>query len=395
MSWVDSVVASTIEAESPERFQYWSSLAAISAVMKKNVYMDRFYYKLYPNIYVFLVAKSGLRKSNPVTLAKKLVQETGATRVIAGRNSIQSVLKDLGKAHTVPNGPVVKNAAGFMVSGELASFLIKDPEALTILTDLYDTFANEPEWRNSTKTQGVDTLKEPCITLLGATNEDHFQDAVPQNAIGGGFMGRTLVVYEGMRRSINDLLDPPKVVPNIPDLVCYLKEISQLTGQFVLCQDARDVYRPWYQEISIAPHNDKTGSIERLGDTVLKVSMLLSLSDSLSLEIKSKHMNEAIYRCEECLAGLQQVTMGAGKSDLAQVTALILKHLIKRPDHKATRKQLLSAYWGEVDSITLDRVMETIINAGAATAAQKGADIIYAMKPEAVEQYTKFRKEIN
>src|SRR6266704_1581124 len=168
--------------------------------MKKNVYLDRYYYILYPNIYVFLVARSGLRKGNPVNLAKKLVQEVGVTRVISGRNSIQGVLKDLGKAHSTPNGTIVKDAAGFMISGELASFLIKDPEALTILTDLYDTHVNEPEWKNTTKTQGIDTLKNPCITLLGATNEEHFQDAVPTNAIGGGFIGRTSIVFEGVRR---------------------------------------------------------------------------------------------------------------------------------------------------------------------------------------------------
>lgn len=394
-NWIDSVVAATAEAESPERFQYWVSIAAIAAVMKKNVYLDRYYYKLYPNVYVFLVAKSGLRKSNPVTLAKKLVQETGSTRVIAGRNSIQGVLKDLGKAHSTQSGDVVKNASGFMVSGELASFLIKDPEALTILTDLYDTFANEPEWKNTTKTQGIDVLKEPCITLLGATNEEHFQDAVPPNAIGGGFMARTLVVFETIRRSINDLLDAPKIVPVVSELSCYLKELTKMTGEFTMTQGGKDEYRPWYHDISTTPHQDKTGTIERLGDTVLKVAMILSLADGMSLEISKDHVAEAIFRCEECLNGLKQITMGAGKSDLAMATALVLKELLKRLDHKISRKILLSKYWGEFDSITLDRIMETLINSGAVTADLLNKDVTYTMKPAAVLAYTKFRQEIN
>jgi len=394
MRWLDQIVESTLESESPERFQYWSALCAVSAVVKKNLYLDRFYYKLYPNIYVFLVARSGLRKSNPVTLAKKLVEETMATRIIAGRNTVQAVLRDLGKAQSIHGGGVLKDASGFMVSGELASFLVKDPDALTILTDLYDTYANEPEWKNTLKS-GTDSLRNPCLTLLGATNEDHFKDAVPQNAIGGGFIARTIIVYENQRRTINSLMDAPKVTPVIKDLACYLKEIAKIQGQFKLAPEARDWFRDWYGKLSIMDHQDRTGSLERLGDTVLKVAMLLCLSETLELEIKEHHVIEAAEKCQECIAGLKHVTMGQGRNELAYATALLLKFLISRPEYKATKKNVLAKFWGEFDSVTLDRIAETLQDSGGISITRAGKEVIYQMHKRAVEAYTKFKAEIN
>jgi hypothetical protein len=370
-------------------------LAALSAVSKKNFFLDRYYYKLYPNIYVFLVGRSGLRKSNPVTFCKKLVTEAAATRVILGRNSIQAVLKELGKAHSIEGGGVMKEAIGFMVSGELASFLVKDPEALTILTDLYDTHANEPEWKNTLKTGGIDVLKNPCLTLLGGTNEDHFKEAVPATAVGGGFIARTLIVFEERRRVINDLMDPPKVTPDLKSLACYLKEIAKTSGEFTMTPEAKAAYRAWYQKVSTSNLRDRTGTMERIGDTVLKVSMLLSLAASLGLVIDKEHIDESVFRCEECFVGMQHVTMGSGKSLDADPTALILKELLKRPGYKMTRKQVLSKFWGDVDYITLDRIAETLVRSGAITADNAGKEVIYTMTRMAVENYTKFKTEIN
>lgn len=395
LSWIDELVNSTIEAESPERFQYWSALAALSAVAKKNVYIDRYYYKLYPNVYVFLVGRSGLRKGNPVTFCKKLVQEANVTRVILGRNSIQSVLKELGKAYSVEGGGVLQEAIGFMVSGELASFLVKDPEALTILTDLYDTYANEPEWRNTLKTSGIDILKNPCLTLLGATNEEHFKEAVPATAIGGGFIARTLIVFEQNRRSINDLMDKPIIVPDFRQLACYLKEVSKCSGEMKISPEGKAEYRLWYRRISGSTQSDATGTLERMGDTVLKVAMLLSLADDISLEIGQIHIEEAVFRCEECITGMQRVTMGSGKSEDADVTAMVLQELLRRPEHKMTRKQLLTKFWGHMDYITLDRIAETLLRAGAITVTPAGKEVIYVMTKKTAEAYTKFKVEPN
>ncbi len=395
ISWLNEITSSTAEAESPERYQYWSAMAAISATIKKNVYLDRHYYKLYPNIYVLLVGKSGLRKGNPILLAKSLVEKANVTRTVVGRGSIQAVIKEIGKAQSVEGKGVIKDASAFLVSGEFDSFLVKDPDALTILTNLYDTNAHEPEWKNVLKSTGVDVLKNPCLTLLGGTNEEHFKSAVAEKDVQGGFIARTIIVLERDRRVINDLMDAPKIKPNIDSLSGYLKELAKVRGVFEMSPDGKELYRAWYDKLCTDKHDDVTGTMERLGDTVLKVAMLISLSHTTELVICLQCVGEAIQKCQECVGGMKLVTMGSGKSPLAHETALVLKDLLKRPEHKVSRKQLLAKYWGEFDSIVLDRVVETLDSAGAITIYRSGKETIYQLKGEAITTYANFQKDIN
>ena len=396
MTWLELILHCTSEAESPARFQYWSALAAVSAIAKKNVFINRYIYKLYPNIYVILVGKSGLRKGNPVTLSKNMVLTANSTRIMAGRNSVQSIIKELGKAKSLESGGIIKEASAFIVSGEMDAFFIKDPDAMTVLTDLYDTHAHEPEWKNTTKTQGTNILKNPCITLLGGTNEDHFKSAIAEKDVRGGFIARTIIVFESKRRLINDLTERPSIVPNVKELAAHLTKISEMKGEVKLTPEAKSIYRPWYKDMSLLEHDDTTGTIERIGDTVLKVAMLIALTSEMMC-ITGEHMQEAIDRCMECLAGLRYVVMGAAKNETAEFTGRVLKYLLAREDHQASKRQALSKFWGEgIDSVTLDRIIETLMQAGAIDViiAAKG-EVFYKVKAAHVEAYQKFKKEIN
>ena len=391
-NWIDSILLATRENEAPQRFFYWSALAAISAAIRKNVWLERWYYKLYPNIYVFLVAKSGLKKGIPVNLAKKLVASADCTRTISGRNSVQAIITDLSKAYTKENGQVISAAHGFLVSGELASFLIHDPDALTILTDLHNTHEYEKEWKNSLKSTGVEKLKSPCLTLLGATNEIHFADAVPSNAIGGGFIARTFIVFSEERGIINPLTEKPEHIVDVASLASYLREVSQVKGEFQWSVESKQVYETWYRKYVQTQHSDPTGTMERMTDQVIKVAMLLSLAEDLELVIRAHHIHKSLEVCLECVAGVRRVTMGAGKSPLAAQTKLVLQELIDRPDHRVERAKILAKYWGELDAFDLDRIIETLAASGAITVSTNRKT--YVLTQSTLEQYTRYKEEL-
>ena len=397
MSWIDAVIKSTNESESPERFYQWSALAALAAVARKNVWLDKFRYKLYPNIFVILVTGSGGRKGDPVVLGRSLVEEVKCTRIVMGRSSMPQVIKDLSKAYSTEDGKVIKEAHGLLVSGEVASFFVKDPDALTILTDLYDTHAYEKVWINSLKGTGIDRLHSPCLTFLGATNEDHFSEAIPPNAVGGGFVARTFLVFENSMRCINALVTAPKQFVPTKDLATYLHEVKNVQGQFKLSSAAEIMYVKWYNPFaaSYQHQHDPTGTNKRIHDGILKVAMLMSLADDFDLIIHKKHVEQAIEDCLKCTSGMKQITMGQGKSNLAYATKLVLQELIKRPDHRIDRQKILQRYWGQFDAFDLDRIAETLEGAGAITVQQAGKARIYALKQSALEEYTKYKTEIN
>jgi len=233
VTWLEQVLESTKGSESPKEYYYWAALSAMSAVVANNIYLDRFYYKLWANIYVILVGRSGLRKGPPVQLAKALVEEVDNTRVFAGRSSIEAIISELATASTSKNGkPPIMDSRGYLVSSEFASFIIQNESALTILTDLYDRNYHDKSWDYLTKSGGKKQLKEPYISLIGASNEVHFKEAIPQNALGGGFIARTFIIHADKKSGSNSLTERPNTMVSIPELASYLKKLSGIKGEF-------------------------------------------------------------------------------------------------------------------------------------------------------------------
>jgi len=399
MTWIEHLLKITKESESPRKYYYWAGLTAIAGVVKNNVYLDKFYYKLYPNIYVLLIGKSGIRKGPPVALAKRLVSEVNNTRVISGRASIQAVITELRTARTFDNGgPPLTDAVGFLTTSEFAAFIIQDLQALTILTDLYDGDYN-PEWVNLTKGSGSEKLKNPCITMIGASNEVHFRDAVPDNALGGGFVARTFIIHADRKSTVNSLTSAPKEAVSIPHLAEYLKVLSKLRGQFSFSEGGKALYDQWYGDFSEQDYSDTTGTIERLHDHILKASMLISLSRKTDLVLEEQDIREAILACQDFVPGARRVSMGGGQSASAPGTAVFLREMLSRKEEGYTmsRVAMLQKHWSYFDSFELDRIAESLENQKAITSKLQdkghGRELYYTLSEKVVENYSKMNKD--
>ena len=331
MTWLDKLLSQHNELESPTNFWLWGGMAAISATVKDNVWLDRQIYNLYPNIYVMFHAESGLKKGPPISMAKQLVKGVGGTRIISGRSSIQGILKELGTAQTQPGGKVINKSCAFICSSELTSWIVEDKVATDILTDLYDRQYNMGEWKSLLKMEQF-TLKDPTITMLTATNEAHSEDFFGKKDIHGGYFARTFVISENRRNRANSLLVPLTNPPNYIEAVEYLKELAKLSGPFAplatkeltpecsiphaehvtgemnYFSEAGLVYQKWYEnfitETLTEDLRDDTGTLNRFGDSVLKVAMLLALSRSPELYIDPQSMELAIEYCRNFCVGM-------------------------------------------------------------------------------------------
>lgn len=395
MTFIEMVLRYTRESESPRKYYYWSSLAAIAAIVKSNVYLDKFYYKLYPNIYVLLVGRSGLRKGPPVNLAKALVTEVNNTRIFAGRVSIQGIISDLSKAQTKKDGgPPITDASGMLCASEFASFIIQDQAALTILTDLYDGHYN-PEWSYMLRNSPTEKLKKPCLTLLGASNESHIKDAIPANAIGGGFVARTFIIYSNKKSGINSLTTKPADSLPIGMLVDKLKEISKVKGEFIWSQKGKELYDFWYRKYQEQEQmeSDSTGTMERLHDHILKTAMLVSLSRKTDRVLEYDDIEEAIRACQDFVPGAKRISLGqTGGSISAPGTAILLRELITLPTHEISKTEALTKFWAHFDSFELDRIAESLaVQKGISITLRKGADgkaeQWYVLNPKVLENY--------
>lgn len=379
---------STEGRESPQSYFYWSMLTAISSVIGKKLYVNRGgVYKLYPNIYTFLISKkSGLRKGVPVDVAKKLAHEIGKVRVIDGQNSIQGVLKELAKVRTVGNGHIIKNAEGFLISGEFASFILQDGVgfSLTTLTDLYDTQYHEKNFKKTLATQDEIELKSPCLCALFASNETHFFNTVPQNAISGGFLARTFCIYEERKQNSNSLTGHSKPIPNKIDylkVLSHLSNISQLEGEIIATPKANELFDEWYYDFDTKLHDDDTGTSERLGDNIWKAAMLISLGNSHQMIIEEEDMEEAIMKGMETFTNLKRLLLG-GPSDSKNVKSLTMRTVVAciietDPEFKVSRKKILRKGAGIFGVYDLDETIEHLMQAGMIKIEKVGSEQYY------------------
>lgn len=418
MNWIDELVKQHAELESPLSFWRWAAIASISAVVKDNVYINRQIYKLYPNIYVMLHADSGLKKGPPISMAKQLVSSVNNTKLISGRSSIQGILKDMGTAHTdKSSGKVISTSTAFICSNELTSSIVGDKVAADILTDLYDRSYNIGTWRSLLKMESFE-LKNPTITMLTATNEAHSNEFFGNKDVQGGYFARTFIVYENKRNKTNSLMAPLTNPPDYTKSAEYLKVLSQLKGGFadlasftendyctiqrrlgertIYFSKAGAAYEDWYNDfISTIDSNeerDETGTLNRFGDSVLKVAMLLSLAEKPELIISEGAMETAIKVCERLVGNIRRTTMGRrGISSSAVLKTKIITELLNRPGHSISQPMLMKKMWMDYSSVNeFADIMNSFDSAGIIKSKTVGNQIIYEMVSLEAERIKRF-----
>ena len=372
-SWIADLVEEHSDVETPINWLYWSMICCVSAVAANNYTLRTLKGNViyYPNIYVMLLGESGLGKGFPVSLAKRLVQQADVTRVIAGRSSIQAIVKELATTKSMAGKPVITDSRGFIVNGELSTAIISDPDSLTILTDLFDRNDN-PQWTNMLKGDGHEKLKEPYITCLFGSSPAHFWDSVPQPNIEGGYIGRNLVIFEERRSKELDLLDSEEEALNedrftkyiVPKYVPHLQKIAKEKKKMVANNETRNHFNTWRREWRANQHiyGDKTGFVTRVPDHVLKVAMCLCLSryDNAGIIVKGD-MLEAIEKVTSLIYASKKASEGSGLDPLAAQTKKVVDYLIAAPDNQLLRTDLLVRGYGNFDSATLDRILETLM----------------------------------
>jgi len=416
MTWLDEVLQQHDELESPQSFWYWSSLCAISAIVKDNVWLTEgdAGWHVYPNIYVLLFADSGVGKGPPIALAHKLVKSVNNTKIISGRSSIQGILTKLSRGESRPGGHISKSCAGFIIASEFSSALVRDPAAMDILTDLFDRLWRTGDWESLLKQEQFH-LKDPTVSLLAGINEAHFDDLMGSKDVFGGFLGRTFLIAESKSHRLNPLILPLKHKPDHEKLAEYLKKLSALRGMFEPLgswekskryhikklteeneigwfTEAGAAYQDWYMNFyrTVQDQNieDKTGTIKRTRDAIKKVAMLLSLSYNTDLIIHLPQMEESIEVCEKLISNVRKTTHGKkGMSSFAAHKALIINELLTRDTHEITRMVLQKKYWMHFNIEEQDSIMQSFEVAGLVESKVSGRHTIYTMPPDEVEKY--------
>lgn len=373
--------------ESSTSFWKWSAYTAIAGVLRDNVFRKLGEVYIYPNIYVLLLAESAVhRKGNPVNLCEKLVTRVNNTKVISGRTSIQAVLDELSKGETdQKSGRILKKGGSALFSApELSAAIVSDPEAIQILTDIYDFKAEYTSRLRS----GSFRISNICFTMLAASNAELLKSVYDSGAIFGGLLGRTFLVRPNEFRDSKSLFKVEDHSEGHENLVKKLFQISLLRGEFEFTVEAIREYEAWYFPFrkSYQKRPDRSGVSGRIHTSILKLAMILAANYSKGEAIvECIHMEEAIEEAMGLMPNYNQFVMSGGSSPIAEVGSLVLSDLFEAPDHLISRKEILRRHWQAFDSETLGKLIDTLGEAGFVQVEDSKEGVSYKMTQKCID----------
>jgi hypothetical protein len=381
-TFIDMMLEHTKTYESPGSFWRWSAYASIAGVLRDNVYRAQGEGKVYPNIYVLFLAKSGARKGAPVEFCESLLTNVNNTKIISGRTSIQGLMDELARGETDPTtGKVLKSGSAIFIAPELAAGIVGDPEAIKILTDVYDYKANP--YKNRLRTGPCFNVDKIVLTMLGASNKEMIKEFFDIQAKKGGMLARTFLVVPNERRPPNSFMyeDRVKLDLSHKEVFKAFQEIAKLKGEMKLTDDAKQEYHDWYIKFVSSMDRldkDESGAAARIHVGVLKVSMLLAANE-LTYTIEKEHVERAIEDCMSLLPNYKAFIMGDGKSTIAAAGDIILPEMLFAKEHKLSRKQILRDHWQDIDAETLDKLVITLEAGGLIRQCAAGSEIWYQL----------------
>ncbi|MHA1632702.1 MAG: hypothetical protein ACTSXC_07865, partial [Candidatus Freyarchaeota archaeon] len=185
--WLREYYEYTLGSEPPAVFHFMSALTVLGASLERNVYFDKGFYRVYPNVATVLIAPTGkCRKTSATNIALGLARAVGVN-VLSERITPEALVTGLSGR---------EEATGLVYAPELAVFLGRQKYLegmVPLLTTLFDC---PDTWVSKTIGRGETPLAHVALSFLGASTLEWFLEALPREAFSGGFMARLLFVVQ-------------------------------------------------------------------------------------------------------------------------------------------------------------------------------------------------------
>lgn len=354
----------TAESESPESYHTWTGLSVLASAVRRNVWLDQGIYKLYPNLYVILTGPAGeVSKSTTIRLGRKILR--GVPQVKMGQDSVtmEELVRQLEAA-----GKDSTFSALTLHSTELSDLIDSSGiKMVSFLTSIYD---GDDKWDRGTKGSTSEFINKPLLNLLAGTTPDWIADGLPVQAIGHGFVSRTIFVYEDKPRFLNPF-------PSNPDkelvraIINDLNHIALLKGQFVWEGEtendwgpAKTLYDKMYRDIATTRPPDyrlKT-YYSRKKNHLLKVAMLLSVAENDSLVLRPVDLETAWDILKTTESRMAKAFSAVGKYEHASDLERILFEI--QESGGMTQQAIHEANYAAGDMDSLDKILKMLVSMG-------------------------------
>jgi hypothetical protein len=367
---------------SPQLFHLWTILTVIAGILRRNTWINRGgYYMLYPNLYTVLVAPTGrCMKSTAASIGVRLMRKIPDLKImhekITPEGLISYLAGDMGGYGSKPTGGLTAVIKGkhvvlkeecncFIYAPELSVFLGNVSYTSGLIELLTSLFEGKDQWEYRTKTHGELILKNVNLNMFGASNPEWLAKGLSEDAFGGGFMGRTIYIFQDEGKKVAWPRKPHDMDELEVRLLNDLIKISELHGEYVITPEAEHYYEVWYNSYCPDFNGRMSGYYERKPDHLLKLSMILAASRSDELVIKIEHMQGALKLLEDVEKLMPKAFAYIGATNEARVSQHVIELIAGSPHHFISYKNLLSGMRHMIKNRReFDEILDTLEMAG-------------------------------
>lgn len=365
--WLEGYLQYTENQEATQKLHFWVGASVLSAALKRQIFMKRVRYNLYPNLYVLIVAESAVaRKSIAMDLGVKMLKDADPEHFyLAGSMTPEGLVKHLNREKQVVSitvGGAKKVAlridSYIMIhADELAEAFGYDRTRASRFTILLTKIYGAPD--EHTDTLAGDPEQKKLINLypvfLAGTDPVNLK-VLPEDAV-AGLIGRIIFVTEDQKkRSIP--WEKPEESAQADKLYGLLKEdllnISKIKGEMLPTPEAKEYFSQWYEKLGEKRIEDRRTDAfrQRCHDTALKLAMILAVSHSDDLIVTEKQIERAINYIERQLPEFAKIADWAATSVYAQNRAKFIEFL-RRQGGAGTRSTMMKMLGLPLDEIVV------------------------------------------
>jgi len=310
--------------ESPQQFHKWTAYTILAAAVNRNIWMDRGYYKLFPNLYVLFIGPSGVGKSSSSGIGIELLRETTlkvniykdfitppALVEFMSRSSVSTEFQSGGKTVLTHKTPLLLYASEL---GNLLSIRSGIRELTLLLTELFN---KQGDHEDTTNKRGTIKIKKPNVTFLGCCFPEWIEEELVSISLRSGFLGRMLVVVGNIKRHRASKINlTPEDLALKKDLIHDLEIIGALYGELQWSPEAQVAWETWYNEQPIDMSTDGmeiAGFGSRKAQFIQRLAILNAIGRSNNLLVTEDDLKTGITMVRYCENNIR--TMGAASEE--------------------------------------------------------------------------------
>jgi len=370
--WLGEYMCYTSSHEAPDLFHFWVGVSVICGAVRRNVYFEQGYYRVYPNLYSILVAPPGVcKKSTAANIGVDILQELPNINIIREKATPESLVKAMSDGMvaqpiTSDGLQMEASATAFIFAPELAVFLGRETynEGLIgILTTLFDC---HNKWESMTVGRGKQTLYNLHLCMLGATTPDLMSRVIPQSAFGGGFLSRIIFA---VKNKTPRCVPFPKLRDQLQkeQLIARLVSISDRRGQIVQSKEAElwaiDWYMKHHKRLQDGEGLSLSGYLERKQDHMIKLCIVLLLSSGQEMILTPELYSQALSILNHTEKTMGDAFVSIQTTDIGKDHDRILK-LIENSNGRMEHSKLLRRLYGYMDAQGFRKSVATLKEAG-------------------------------